>query len=184
MSRDSAAAAKSRAAWVSIGVNSALIAFKLAVGVISGSISIISEAVHSSTDLAAAVIALVSVRKASQPADLHHRYGHDKVENFSGFIEAAIVFARTQGGHGSESRTGEIMKEIVAYGSAARGALPALRELIVDLNTQCQRGEFPAGELNNRRIRAVKAAITAIEAATTHPELRSISPAPPGVEKN
>jgi cation diffusion facilitator family transporter len=93
MSRDSTAAAKSRAAWVSIGVNAALIAFKLAVGVISGSISIISEAVHSSTDLAAAVIALVSVRKASQPADLHHRYGHDKVENFSGFIEAAIVFA-------------------------------------------------------------------------------------------
>ena len=99
-------------------------------------------------------------------------------------IEAGIVFAKTQGGHGSERRTGEIMKEIVPYGSAARGALPALRELIFDLNTQCQRGEFPAGELNNRRIRAVKAAIEAIEAATTHPELRSISPAPPGGAKN
>ena len=92
MSRDNAAA-KSRAAWVSIVVNAALIAFKLLVGVLTGSISIISEAVHSSTDLAAAIIALVAVRRASRPADLRHRYGHDKVENFSGFIEAAIVFA-------------------------------------------------------------------------------------------
>ena len=92
MSHDNAAA-KSRAAWVSIVVNAALIAFKLLVGVLTGSISIISEAVHSSTDLAAAIIALVAVRRASRPADLRHRYGHDKVENFSGFIEAAIVFA-------------------------------------------------------------------------------------------
>ena len=66
-------------------------------------------------------------------------------------IEAAVVFAKTQGGHGSERRTGEIMKEIVAYGSAARESLPALRELIIDLNAQCQRGEYPAGELYARR---------------------------------
>jgi hypothetical protein len=88
-----------------------------------------------------------------------------------------VVFAKTQGGHGSESRTGDIMKEIVAYGSAAREALPGLKELIDTLNDQCKRGEFPAGELNDRRTGAVKAAITAIEAATTQPELRSISPA-------
>lgn len=91
-------------------------------------------------------------------------------------IEAGIIFANTQGGHGSESRTGEIMKEIVSYGTAAREALPALRELIVALNEQCKRGEFPAGELNNRRVTAVKEAIKAIEAATTQPELRTIAP--------
>jgi len=89
-------------------------------------------------------------------------------------IDAGVVFAKTQGGHGSESRTGEIMKEIVAYGSAAREAIPGLKELIVELNAQCKRGEFPAGELNNRRTGAAEAAIKAIEAAKDHPELRSI----------
>ena len=90
-------------------------------------------------------------------------------------IDAGVVFAKTQGGHGSEGRTGEIMKEIVAYGSAAREAIPGLKELIVELNAQCKRGEYPAGELNNRRTGAAEAAIKAIEAAKEHPELRSIS---------
>ncbi|HUK78390.1 MAG TPA: cation diffusion facilitator family transporter, partial [Thermoleophilia bacterium] len=84
---------KARAAWVSIAANAALIVFKLLVGVLSGSIGIISEAVHSATDLIAAVIALVSVRHASRPADVRHRYGHEKVENFSGVVEGAIIFA-------------------------------------------------------------------------------------------
>jgi cation diffusion facilitator family transporter len=92
MRSEQTAVAKSRGAWVSIGANGALIVFKLLVGVVTGSIGIISEAVHSLTDLVAAVIALVAVREASRPADLRHRYGHDKVENFSGFVEAAIVF--------------------------------------------------------------------------------------------
>ena len=91
-------------------------------------------------------------------------------------IEAGILFAKTQGGHGSESRTGKIMKEIVSYGSAAREAVPALKELIAELHAQCKRGEFPKGELNNRRVSAVEEAIKAIEAATTQPELRSIAP--------
>ena len=54
--------------------------------------------------------------------------------------------------------------------------VPELKELIVALNDQCKRGEFPAGELNDRRVNAVKEAIKAIESATTQPELRSISP--------
>ncbi len=94
--------------------------------------------------------------------------------HFKEGIEAGVEFAKTQGGHGSQKRTGEIMKEIVSYGSAARGAVPELRELIVSLNAQCERGEFPKGELNNRRIGDVEEAIKSIEAATTQPELRSI----------
>ena len=100
--------------------------------------------------------------------------------NFKEGIEAGVEFAKTQGGHGSESRTGEIMKEIVKYGTAARGAVPGLRELIVALNEQCARGEYPKGELNNRRVGAVEEAIKAIEAATTQPEIRSIQAAPTG----
>ncbi len=96
--------------------------------------------------------------------------------HFKEGIAAGVEFAKTQGGHGSQKRTGEIMKEIVSYGSAARGAVPGLKELIVSLNEQCARGEFPKGELNNRRISDVEDAIKAIEAATTQPELRSIRP--------
>jgi len=99
--------------------------------------------------------------------------------HFKEGIDAGVIFAKTQGGHGSESRTGEIMQVIVSYGSAARIALPELRQLIDDLNAQCQRGEFPGGELNDRRVKAVKDAIKAIESATTQPELRTFAPAQP-----
>ncbi|MCY2990072.1 MAG: DUF6288 domain-containing protein [Planctomycetota bacterium] len=99
--------------------------------------------------------------------------------HFQEGIAAGVLFAKTQGGHGSESRTGVIMKELVSYGTAAREAVPALKELIVSLNEQCRRGEFPAGELNHRRVSAVEETIQAIEAATTQPELRSITPARP-----
>ncbi len=95
--------------------------------------------------------------------------------HFQEGLAAGVMFAKTQGGHGSESRTGVIMKELVSYGTAARGAVPGLKELIVSLNEQCRRGEFPAGELNHRRVSAVQEAIQAIEAATTQPELRSIA---------
>ncbi len=100
--------------------------------------------------------------------------------NFKEGVEVGVEFAKTQGGHGSENRTGEIMKEIVKYGTAARGAIPGLRELIVSFNEQCARGEYPKGELNNRRVGTVEDAIKAIEAATTQPELRSIAVTPKG----
>ncbi|MCE9612489.1 MAG: DUF6288 domain-containing protein [Chthoniobacter sp.] len=93
---------------------------------------------------------------------------------FKEAIEAGVEFAMTQGGHGSEGRTGEIMKEIVSFGAAARPAIPKLKELIASLNAQCDRGEYPRGELNNRRVNAVEDAIKAIETATTQPELRTI----------
>ena len=97
--------------------------------------------------------------------------------HFKEGIDAGILFAKTQGGHGSESRTGEIMKEIAKYGTAAQYAIPELKQLIVELNAQCARGEFPAGELNNRRVTAVEEAIKTIQSATSHPELRTIAPA-------
>ena len=104
--------------------------------------------------------------------------------HFKEGIEAGVLFAKTQGGHGSESRTGEIMKEIMKYGKAARGVVPELKELIVAFNEQCRRREYPAGELNNRRVAAVEEAIKAIESATTQPELRSIAPAKPKGSSN
>jgi hypothetical protein len=98
--------------------------------------------------------------------------------HFKEGIEAGVIFAKTQGGHGSESRTGEIMKVLIGYGAAARPAVPALKELIVQFNIECKEGRFPPGSLNKRRIDAVQEAIKAIEAAKDQPALRSIAPLP------
>ncbi len=84
---------KSRAAGVSIASNATLIVFKLTVGILSGSIAIISEALHSGSDLVAAMIAFWSVRRAAEPPDKGHQYGHEKVENLSGVIEALLIIA-------------------------------------------------------------------------------------------
>jgi len=93
--------------------------------------------------------------------------------HFKEGIEAGVDFAKTQGGHGSESRTGEIMQAIVSYGTAAREVLPQLKELIAQFNTEFKNGQFPE-DCNKQRVDSVEAAIKAIEAATTQPELRSI----------
>ena len=69
---------KKIAAGVSIFSNSFLIFLKIVVGIISGSISIISEALHSLVDLAASFIAFFSVLKSSEPADDDHPFGHGK----------------------------------------------------------------------------------------------------------
>ncbi len=104
--------------------------------------------------------------------------------HFEEAIDAGVVFAQTQGGHGSENRTGEIMREITSYGTAAQRSIPALKGLINEFNAQCQRGEYPAGELNARRVGAVEDAIKSITAATSRPVLRSTTPPLPvkGVE--
>jgi len=82
---------KSGAAGLSIASNSFLIAIKLAAGAITGSIAIITEAVHSLIDLVASVVAFVSVRKASEPADEDHPYGHEKVESLAAAIEGMLI---------------------------------------------------------------------------------------------
>jgi cation diffusion facilitator family transporter len=82
---------KPRAAAVSIASNSALIALKLAAAAITGSVAILSEALHSGIDLVASVIAFVSVRKADEPADVEHPYGHEKVENVAAAIEGMLI---------------------------------------------------------------------------------------------
>jgi cation diffusion facilitator family transporter len=82
---------KTRAAGVSIVSNSLLIALKLAAGAVTGSIAIITEAIHSSIDLMASVVAYFSVRKADEPADEDHPYGHQKVENLAAGIEGMLI---------------------------------------------------------------------------------------------
>jgi cation diffusion facilitator family transporter len=82
---------RTRAAALSIASNTVLIALKLAAGIVTGSVAIITEAAHSSIDLLASVIAFVSVRKAVQPADESHPYGHAKLENLAAAIEGMLI---------------------------------------------------------------------------------------------
>jgi cation diffusion facilitator family transporter len=79
-------------ARLSIISNTVLIIGKLAVGIFTGSVSVVSEGIHSGMDLLAAIIAFYSVRAAAVPADKDHRFGHGKIENLSGYIEASLIF--------------------------------------------------------------------------------------------
>lgn len=82
---------KSGAAGLSVASNSLLIAIKIAAAAITGSIAILTEAIHSLIDLMASVIALTSVRKADEPADVEHPYGHEKVESLAAAIEGILI---------------------------------------------------------------------------------------------
>jgi cation diffusion facilitator family transporter len=83
---------KERVALLSVISNSFLVLFKVIVGLLIGSVSIISEAIHSGMDLLASFIALFSVKTSHTPADDSHPFGHGKVESISGFIEAVLIF--------------------------------------------------------------------------------------------
>ena len=83
---------KKGAARLSVLSNTILVIAKLIVGVVSGSVSILSEAIHSGIDLVAAGIAWYSVRESGKPADHDHRFGHGKIENVAGTIEAVLIF--------------------------------------------------------------------------------------------
>jgi len=71
----------------------AITALKVVVGISTGSLGILSEAAHSGLDLVAAAVTYFSVRVSDRPPDADHQYGHGKVENFSAFIETALLLA-------------------------------------------------------------------------------------------
>ena len=83
---------KERTAHLSVISNTCLVVLKFVVGFAIGSVSIISEAIHSSMDLLAAVIAFFSVKKSAEPPDASHSFGHGKFEDVSGLIEALLIF--------------------------------------------------------------------------------------------
>ncbi|MFA6401550.1 MAG: cation diffusion facilitator family transporter [Salinivirgaceae bacterium] len=82
---------KNRIALLSVFAAIFLTGFKLLVGILTGSLGILSEALHSGLDLVAAVITYFSVRVSDKPADKDHNYGHGKVENLSAFIETLLL---------------------------------------------------------------------------------------------
>lgn len=82
---------KKFAASLSITSNVILSVLKIITGIMSGSLSIISEAIHSLSDLFASVLTFFSVLKSSKPADSDHPYGHGKYEDMAGFIEGLLI---------------------------------------------------------------------------------------------
>jgi len=82
---------KVRTASLSVASNTTLIVLKIAAGVITGSVALLTEAVHSTIDLLASLVAFLSLRKADAPADASHPYGHEKLENLSAAAEGLLI---------------------------------------------------------------------------------------------
>jgi cation diffusion facilitator family transporter len=85
------APSKSRAAALSIASNTALILLKAIAGTVTGSVALLTEALHSATDLVASIVAFFSVRAADAPADESHPYGHEKIEDMAAAIEGILI---------------------------------------------------------------------------------------------
>src|SRR6202008_3645451 len=82
---------KRRAALLSVGSALLLVSLKTFLVVRTGSLGVLSEALHSGLDLVAAIITFLSVRMSDRPADEKHPYGHGKFENFSAFVETGLL---------------------------------------------------------------------------------------------
>src|SRR3712207_782846 len=80
-----------RTALLSVVAAAALVALKLVTGLATGSLGLVSEALHSGTDLVAALLTFFAVGLAAQPADPGHQYGHGKAEHLAALAEAAIL---------------------------------------------------------------------------------------------
>jgi cation diffusion facilitator family transporter len=102
---------KLRTASLSVASNSALILLKVIAGTVTGSVALLTEAVHSSIDLVASIVAFFSVRKAGEPADETHRYGHERFENLAAAIEGVLILV------GSAVIAFEAVRRLVGGGS-------------------------------------------------------------------
>src|SRR5260370_21213167 len=83
---------KERVALGSIAASAGLTVAKTVVGLLSGSLAILSEAAHSLLDLAATVLTYFAVRISGKPADRGHQYGHRKVESLAALAATALLF--------------------------------------------------------------------------------------------
>ncbi len=93
MQRCPESCSKNKAAMLSVFAAAGLVAFKMAVAAATGSLGILSEALHSALDFVAAAVTWVAVRLSDKPADNEHNFGHGKIENFSALIEALLLLA-------------------------------------------------------------------------------------------
>ena len=86
---------KERVALGSIAASAGLTAAKAVIGLLTGSLAILSEAAHSLIDLAATMMTYFAVRVSDKPADAEHQYGHGKIESVTALAETALLFEST-----------------------------------------------------------------------------------------
>ena len=91
MNETAGARARQRTAAVSVAAAVFLVAIKLVTGLATGSLAFIAEAVHSGTDLVAALLTFFAVRVAIRPPDREHHYGHGKAEHLAALGESAFL---------------------------------------------------------------------------------------------
>lgn len=84
-------AEKRKVALRSMTAAAGMTLLKLAAGLLSGSLGVLSDAAHSGLDMAGAALTFLSVRVSDKPADENHTYGHGKIENISAFVEAGLM---------------------------------------------------------------------------------------------
>ncbi|MGH2914040.1 MAG: cation diffusion facilitator family transporter [Solirubrobacteraceae bacterium] len=108
---------KTRAAALSLVSNSSLILIKVIAGTVTGSVAILTEAVHSSVDLVASAVTYFSVRKADTPADESHRYGHEKIEELAAAVEGILILV------GSAVIVFEAIRHLVNHGRVQKVGL-------------------------------------------------------------
>ena len=97
-----------------------LILLKVVAGIVTGSVAILTEAVHSSIDLVASIVAFVSVRKAGEPADDDHRYGHEKIENLAAAIEGVLILVGSRRSHVRGDPPPDRRRQLHTLASASR----------------------------------------------------------------
>ncbi|HEY8635592.1 MAG TPA: cation diffusion facilitator family transporter [Candidatus Dormibacteraeota bacterium] len=126
-------------ALASVFIGVALVLGKLVVGLLTGSLGILSEAVHSILDVIASVFALVAVRTARKPADSEHPYGHGRAENVAAFAEGVLLMITAAG------IAFEAVRRLVAGGGAVNAAGYAFALLIVTLFVEAVRAGILRG---------------------------------------
>jgi cation diffusion facilitator family transporter len=123
-----------RVALVSVFIGAAIVVGKLVVGLLTGSLGILSEAVHSLLDLAASTFTLFAVRTARKPADKEHPYGHGRAENLAAFSEGIVLLVT------AAVIAFEAIQRLTIGGGAVNAAGYAFALLVVTLVVELGRG--------------------------------------------
>lgn len=155
---------KRRTATLSVASNTTLILLKVVAATVTGSVALLTEAVHSSVDLVASVVAYYSVRKAAEPADAGHRYGHDKVENLAAAIEAVLMLV------GAVAIGFEAVRRLIRGGSthtlgigiaviAGSALVNSVVSTVIARGARATRSPALAGDASHLRADAVSSAV-------------------------
>lgn len=162
-----------RAAWLSVAVNLAWVVAKGATALLTGSSAVLAEALHSTTDLVASLVALVSVRTSGKPADPGHPFGHSKVEHVSAVIEGGLIMvaAAAVAWHAVTGVGGEV--EQTAIGVVVMAAAALVNFLVaahirrVGRETQSPALEADAAHLSADVVTSVGAGVALLAVAIT-----------------